>query len=152
MPRSSSIRQSGFSTFCFVRVLPYLYSSEIHLIVIMLVILLVFLLDIESSSELARKNVCMSKECIRTASNFKLSMDTSVNPCEDFYKYSCGHWSEEHPNHGWYPSFSNFELIDERVLLATLNFLQTNNSDQDPVPVKQARMLHQSCMNKCKYK
>lgn len=78
-------------------------------------------------------------------------MNLSVNPCDDFYEYSCGQWSEEHPNHGWYPKFSNFETIGERVALHVIGFLKTNKSETEPVPVQQTRDLFKSCMDVGKY-
>ncbi|XP_017772968.1 PREDICTED: neprilysin-11 [Nicrophorus vespilloides] len=93
------------------------------------------------------KKMCTSDECLRTSANLKLSMDKSVDPCEDFYEFSCGRWSVEHPNHGWYPKFSTFETIDERVLLSSLNFLTSNESQEEPLPVKQSRYFYKSCMD-----
>lgn len=91
--------------------------------------------------------ICNSPECLRSAANLKLSMDASVDPCDDFYQFSCGHWTEEHPNHGWYPKFSNFETLEERVSIATLKFLESESSNREPLPVKQCRDFFHSCMD-----
>ncbi|KAF5294546.1 hypothetical protein FQR65_LT10738 [Abscondita terminalis] len=74
-------------------------------------------------------------------------MDPNVDPCEDFYKFTCGRWTKEHPNHGWYPHYSSFETADERIAVSALNFLQSNISKKDPLPVRQSRDLFLSCMN-----
>lgn len=74
-------------------------------------------------------------------------MDVSEDPCDDFYKFSCGHWTREHPNHGWYPHFSSFETIDERIAIAALSFFESNVSDKEPLPVRQSRDLYLSCMD-----
>lgn len=41
--------------------------------------------------------ICETKDCLRAASNLQQSMDTTVSPCEDFYKFMCGNWAEDHP-------------------------------------------------------
>lgn len=74
-------------------------------------------------------------------------MDPSADPCEDFYQFTCGKWSEEHPNHRWYPKFSTFETIEERLELKILEFLEANSSSKDPLPVKQSRDFFRSCVN-----
>lgn len=74
-------------------------------------------------------------------------MNLNVNPCDDFYEYTCGYWTEEHPNHGWYPKFSTFETIGERVAIDVINFLKTNATKMEPLPVQQTRDFYQSCMN-----
>lgn len=74
-------------------------------------------------------------------------MDLSVDPCDNFYDYTCGHWSDEYINHGWYPSFSSFEIISEKLETASLKFLKSNASEDDPVPVKQSRLFYRACMD-----
>lgn len=81
----------------------------------------------------------------------KLSMDPTVHPCDNFYSFTCGRWSEEHPNHGWYPRFTTFETIEEKVELRILDFLQKNSSSSDPLPVRQSRDFFKSCINVGKF-
>ena len=33
---------------------------------------------------------CMTPGCVQTAAAIIKNMDTSVNPCQDFYKFACG--------------------------------------------------------------
>ncbi|KAK7074238.1 hypothetical protein SK128_015060, partial [Halocaridina rubra] len=40
-------------------------------------------------------DMCLTKECIHAASEILQHMDTSVDPCEDFYQYTCGSWIKE---------------------------------------------------------
>lgn len=74
-------------------------------------------------------------------------MDFDADPCEDFYRYTCGNWKQEHINHGWYSRFSSFETINERIAVSTMDFLKSNNSETEPLPVRQSRDLYKSCMD-----
>lgn len=38
--------------------------------------------------------VCLTASCIDLASFARQAMDESVDPCEDFYKFSCGGWEQ----------------------------------------------------------
>ncbi|XP_069125534.1 neprilysin-1-like [Argopecten irradians] len=37
-----------------------------------------------------RETICSSHECVRLAGSILSHMDTDVDPCEDFYEFSCG--------------------------------------------------------------
>lgn len=135
-------RSSVYKKFNFYKQLSIALSCFALILIILLIIILAEYLYFTKKAKL-----CVSEECLRSAANLKLSIDVSVNPCDDFYKFVCGRWTKEHPNHGWYPHYSSFETADERIAISALNFLESNISETDPLPVKQSRDLYLSCMN-----
>ena len=38
--------------------------------------------------------VCLDEECVQLASRILSSMDQSVDPCQDFYNFSCGRFED----------------------------------------------------------
>ena len=41
------------------------------------------------------KNICLSEACIASSHRLFNNIDLSVDPCQDFYKYSCGNYIKE---------------------------------------------------------
>lgn len=99
------------------------------------------------SKQSSQLMICTSKECIRSAANLKYSMNLSANPCNDFYDFCCGKWSQEHPNHGWYSSFSTFTTITEKIVIKAMKVLSEDLKTDEPVAVGQAKLLFQSCLS-----
>ncbi|BFZ14191.1 hypothetical protein BsWGS_17230 [Bradybaena similaris] len=43
-------------------------------------------------SDQDRRKICYRKECIQIADDMLEKMDTTISPCQNFYKYACGGW------------------------------------------------------------
>src|SRR4051812_48795440 len=79
------------------------------------------------------------------------AMDRTINPCVDFYQFSCGNWLKTtgipSDRSSWYRSFSN---IDEQNLV-TMNSILVNYSQGifDPPSVNAQKLgdFYTSCMN-----
>ncbi|VDN00226.1 unnamed protein product, partial [Onchocerca ochengi] len=42
-------------------------------------------------------NESIESEYVAAIQNIVNSMNTTVNPCDDFFQYACGRWIDEHP-------------------------------------------------------
>lgn len=108
----------------------------------------------------------LTKSQIRTAQAemMKKFMDTSVNPCEDFYSYSCGNWARHNKMPKDKVILDTFEILRESID-ETLKNLLTSEDKEDLVSTKlqtkktgrdhqrrrsaelKAKNLFKSCMN-----
>ncbi|XP_055645400.1 endothelin-converting enzyme 2-like [Toxorhynchites rutilus septentrionalis] len=91
--------------------------------------------------------ICRSPECLRSAAALKQSMDINVDPCDDFYSYTCGNWADDHPRPETYPSYDWFTERQSKILRNIRRYLQQNDSTDDPQPVQQARAMYRACIN-----
>lgn len=41
--------------------------------------------------------MCLSEPCVSVASTVMVSLDRSVDPCQDFYNFACGGWMRKNP-------------------------------------------------------
>ncbi|XP_011310718.1 endothelin-converting enzyme 1 isoform X2 [Fopius arisanus] len=90
--------------------------------------------------------ICYTEECVRIAASLKESMDTSIDPCENFYQYACGRWSENHPTPDTSMMHSWFSERSDKVTRKVRQLLRNNLTDV-PWAVSQAKMLYDSCVN-----
>ncbi|KAJ8680969.1 hypothetical protein QAD02_016756 [Eretmocerus hayati] len=93
-------------------------------------------------------NMCDSEECMRVAASLKESMNTSIDPCEDFYSYVCGRWPSAHPSVDLSQANNWFREKSTKVTRAIRDLLIKNlTADELPWSVSEARTLYDSCMD-----
>nr|XP_018916044.1 PREDICTED: endothelin-converting enzyme 2-like isoform X1 [Bemisia tabaci] len=90
---------------------------------------------------------CSLRRCIQSAAFILQSMNQSVNPCEDFFSYTCGNYNKENP----IPDSQIMNDLNRRkereYELKAKAMLQEGELDEDPESVKKAKMLFHACTN-----
>ena len=90
---------------------------------------------------------CGSEGCIGVAAALKQSVNESVDPCEDFFQYSCGAWIKNNPIPSSEKDISTFRKLlnhnNEKLLLILLEDDDFSNSHA----AGKAKNYFKSCMN-----
>lgn len=92
-------------------------------------------------------NVCISQDCIKTATLLMDAMDTSVDPCADFFQYACGSWNRKHIIPEDKSSFNTFEKMHDDLQIQLKGLLEDPPYDHDTEATLKAKTLYKSCTN-----
>ncbi|KAL1917606.1 uncharacterized protein VTP21DRAFT_3999 [Calcarisporiella thermophila] len=99
---------------------------------------------------------CVDPECLLAAAGIMQDMDTTVNPCEDFYSYSCGGWIKSHPIPQDKSQVSVFDLLSDNNKETLRDVLEGQftpiNSTQGDVEIdkdnfNKFKAIYTACMN-----
>lgn len=109
--------------------------------------------DSSSLQQAASSNaVCMSESCVKAAAQILRNMDSKVDPCQDFYRYSCGGWIDSQVIPEDKTSVSLFTTVQDELDNKLRQLIEKKEpSPTDPPIVTKMRQLYESCMNTCEY-
>lgn len=97
-------------------------------------------------------DVCLTTECVTASSRIINSMDLSVDPCNNFWKFACGSWNEDHIISDDQSSVSTFNDLRDDVSKTLKKVLEGETSAllENKDSVKKAKDFYASCMNTAK--
>ena len=85
---------------------------------------------------------------MRAAGRILDSLDESVNPCDDFYKFSCGKWIRNNPVPDTQGSWNQFNVLHERLTRTLREILERKNAIDELKPVVVAREMYRTCTDR----
>ncbi|XP_064384785.1 endothelin-converting enzyme homolog isoform X2 [Halichondria panicea] len=91
-------------------------------------------------------DVCVTPSCVKLAASILSSMNESVNPCQDFYNFTCGGWDDDNIVPPGYPRYSTFDQLGDRNIVALKKILD-RGQDDGVEAVKKVIYFYQSCLN-----
>ncbi|XP_060090055.1 phosphate-regulating neutral endopeptidase PHEX [Heteronotia binoei] len=98
-----------------------------------------------------KQEVCLTSECIEAAAAIMNKLNTSVDPCDNFFRFACEGWIQNNPipedssSHGIYPWLRHNVDLKLKVLLE-----KPLSKRRDSEAVQKAKILYSSCMNEHK--
>ncbi|XP_031705969.1 phosphate-regulating neutral endopeptidase PHEX [Anarrhichthys ocellatus] len=122
-----------------------LYKIALAMCVCLCAALLLALILVSQKS--SQEEFCLTPECIEAAGSVLSKMDQSVNPCEDFYSFSCGSWLKENPIPEDSSSYGIYPWLRQNVDLRLKELLEAPSDPDELEAVTKAKILYRSCMN-----
>ncbi|EKM82802.1 hypothetical protein AGABI1DRAFT_68768 [Agaricus bisporus var. burnettii JB137-S8] len=99
------------------------------------------------------KNVCMEPHCILLSASILSSLDTTQDPCENFYEFTNNGWLKANPLPADKSSFGNFEALALQNKQVIQRFLEPSHGSlalldsYDQETLRKLRDMYSSCLN-----
>ncbi|KAF1535856.1 Neprilysin, partial [Eudyptula albosignata] len=111
-------------------------------VVILLAILAITMIVLYATYD---DSLCLDLSCI-TAARILENMDTTAEPCNDFYQYACGGWLKRNVIPETSSRYSNFDILRDELEVVLKDVLDTQGNN-DIAAVQKAKTLYRSCVN-----
>ncbi|XP_077998346.1 neprilysin-1-like [Glandiceps talaboti] len=92
-------------------------------------------------------NYCMTDHCKRLSEEIAVKMDFSVDPCEDFFEFSCGKWNRDHDIPGDKSRYDMFMELKRIVTDRVIEMLSTPNNETESDAIIKAKNNFKACMD-----
>ncbi|XP_060564879.1 endothelin-converting enzyme 2-like [Ruditapes philippinarum] len=96
---------------------------------------------------LEEEEVCLKPGCVREAARITSSIDKDVNPCDDFYEFTCGKWLKQNPIPNDEHFISTISLLREDILMLVKSELEKPSDGNEIEAVQKAKGFYKACMN-----
>lgn len=94
---------------------------------------------------------CANNNIINFISEDEISelkfLNWSVNPCDDFYEFTCGNYKNIHPRPEDKLVIDNFLLLQNNIIKTVHQILKSPAFNKDPISVKKAKAAYRACIN-----
>ncbi|KAG6917789.1 hypothetical protein DXG01_001061 [Tephrocybe rancida] len=100
-----------------------------------------------------QEETCLTPQCILLSGSILSSLDTSQNPCENFYDFATGGWLRAHPLPADKGSYGNFEALAQQNRQVIQRILESDStpaafkSNPDQGVLRKLRDFYVSCTN-----
>ncbi|KAG8180916.1 hypothetical protein JTE90_020143 [Oedothorax gibbosus] len=103
--------------------------------------------DTESCQNSSCSHTCLTETCVQAAAALLKNMDPGVDPCDDFYQFSCGKWAQHHELPSDRSYYDTFSLMKDELKAKLRELLEEPFTEEDSNATLSAKNLYASCMN-----
>ncbi|XP_051164734.1 neprilysin-4-like [Leptopilina boulardi] len=112
------------------------------------IILLLFLVSLSPVFPRKREyTICDNEECKYVANLILSGMNQTVNPCEDFYSFVCGSWSNNHPVPKTKEKWNLNTMLDEKIQIDLKSILEVDITNNDTLALQVEKQWYAACMD-----
>lgn len=91
-------------------------------------------------------DMCLTPDCIHSASSIMEKLDSSINPCDDFYDFACGNFIKTTNIPDDKSSVNMFSVIEDRLADQLSSLLASDPGFNDIKPFILAKFMYASCV------
>lgn len=114
------------------------------LLFIFFIIIIALAVKIGTIQSAKDENYCNSDKCLHAAANVVSKMNDTLDPCNDFYEYSCGHWATEQSR---ITRYGIIEQVQDEIYKRERHMLDLVSSDvNEHSPRGKAKLFFSACM------
>lgn len=91
--------------------------------------------------------VCTSPECVQSAAFILDGINSSVDPCDDFFTFACGNWIKNHPIPDDKERYGNFDELAVKVRNQYKELLSATSQDNETEAIKKTKTMYKACLD-----
>ncbi|XP_065061388.1 endothelin-converting enzyme 2-like isoform X2 [Rhopilema esculentum] len=99
----------------------------------------------------SRRKECLQSNCVQVAAGVISRMNTTTNPCEDFYQYSCGGWLDKTAipdSKTRYSIFSEVSSRNREIIKLEISKIMSGQKNSSSMSIRNAVDYYSSCLDK----
>ncbi|XP_066593170.1 neprilysin-like [Prorops nasuta] len=90
---------------------------------------------------------CQTEECTKLGHFILSNMNKNVNPCDDFFEYACGNWSDNRQVPSGSLRWDVMKQLEQDIQLQIREIWEAEAKPEDILPLKLSKQWYKACMN-----